>query len=50
VNPHRYRNLLPGLALLAAFTLPGGRLGETHGERMVMAEMTTIDPEHEPEG
>jgi len=39
-----------GLALLAAFTLPGGRLGETHGERMVMAEMTTIDPEHEPEG
>jgi EmrB/QacA subfamily drug resistance transporter len=39
-----------GLALLAALTLPKGRMGETHGERMVMAEMTTIDAEHEPEG
>ena len=39
-----------GLALLGAFTLPGGRFGEAHSERMVMAEMTTIDAEHEPEG
>ena len=39
-----------GLALLGAFALPAGRLGETHAERMVMAEMTTIDAEHEPEG
>jgi EmrB/QacA subfamily drug resistance transporter len=39
-----------GLALLGAFTLPGGRIGETHTERMVMAEMTNIDAEHEPEG
>ena len=39
------------VALLGAFTLPGGgRVGETHPERMVMAEMTTIDAEHEPEG
>ncbi|HEY0370616.1 MAG TPA: MDR family MFS transporter [Thermoanaerobaculia bacterium] len=38
------------LALLTAFTLPGGRMGEAHGERMVHAEMTNIDPEHEPEG
>jgi EmrB/QacA subfamily drug resistance transporter len=39
-----------GLAFFGAMTLPGGRMGETHGERMVMAEMTTIDPGHEPEG
>jgi EmrB/QacA subfamily drug resistance transporter len=39
-----------GLALIAAFALPGGRMGETHSERMVMAEMTTIDAENEPEG
>lgn len=41
------------LALAAAFTLPRGRMGEVHGEpgkRMVMAEMTNIDAEHEPEG
>ena len=39
-----------GLALIGAFALPGGRMGETHSERMVMAEMTTIDAENEPEG
>jgi EmrB/QacA subfamily drug resistance transporter len=39
-----------GLAFFGAMTLPGGRMGETHGERMVMAEMTTIDPGYEPEG
>jgi len=39
-----------GLALLGSFALPGGGIGESHGERMVMAEMTTIDAEHEPEG
>jgi EmrB/QacA subfamily drug resistance transporter len=38
------------LALIGAFALPGGRLGDTHGERMVMAEMTNIDAENEPEG
>lgn len=38
------------LAFLGALALPGGRMGETHTERMVMAEMTTIDAEHEPEG
>ena len=40
------------LALGAAFALPRGRLSEMHGEagqRMVMAEMTNIDAEHEPE-
>jgi EmrB/QacA subfamily drug resistance transporter len=39
-----------GLAFLAALALPAGRLGETHSERMVMAEMTVIDAKHEPEG
>ena len=38
------------LAFLGALALPGGRIGETHTERMVMAEMTTIDAKHEPEG
>ena len=37
-------------ALAASFALPGGKVGPSHAERMVMAEMTTIDPEHEPEG
>ena len=37
------------VSLAFAFLLPGGQVGETHSERMVMAEMTTIDPEHEPE-
>jgi len=40
------------IALAGAFTLPGGAVGEVHGEpakRMVIAEMTNIDPEHEPE-
>ena len=36
-------------ALGAAAALPHRRLG-AHGERMVMAEMATIDAEHEPEG
>ncbi len=39
-----------GLALIAAFPLPAGRIGEVHAERMVIAEMTNIDPQHEPEG
>ena len=41
-----------GLALLGALALPRGRMGEMHGEpgkRLVMAEMTTMDAEHEPE-
>ncbi|HEX2120864.1 MAG TPA: MFS transporter, partial [Thermoanaerobaculia bacterium] len=38
------------LALFVALTLPAGRVGAAHAERMVMAEMTTIDAEHEPEG
>jgi len=39
------------LALITSFALPGGKLAsQTHSERMVMAEMTTIDPENEPEG
>ncbi len=38
------------LSIAGALTLPGGRMGEAHGERMVHAEMTNIDPKHEPEG
>ena len=38
------------LALAGAFTLPRGVMGEVHSGRMVHAEMTNIDPEHEPEG
>jgi len=38
------------LALGVALTLPPGKVGSAHSERMVMAEMTTIDAEHEPEG
>lgn len=37
-------------ALAAAWTIPKGKVGEAHGERMVMAEMTTLDSESEPEG
>ena len=37
------------IALAAAVTLPHRHLG-AHAERMVMAEMTTIDAENEPEG
>ena len=37
------------VALAAAVTLPARHVG-AHPERMVMAEMTTIDSEHEPEG
>lgn len=38
-----------GAALAAAVTLPHRHIG-AHGERMVIAEMATIDAEHEPEG
>lgn len=38
------------VALGVSLTLPAGAIGEAHSERMVMAEMTTIDAEHEPEG
>jgi EmrB/QacA subfamily drug resistance transporter len=31
-------------------TIPAGKVGEADGERMVMAEMTTLDAESEPEG
>jgi hypothetical protein len=37
------------VSLLIAFTLPGGKVASAHSERMMMAEMTTIDAEHEPE-
>jgi EmrB/QacA subfamily drug resistance transporter len=37
------------LALGAAVTIPSGRVGGAHSEELVMAEMTTIDPAHEPE-
>jgi EmrB/QacA subfamily drug resistance transporter len=51
--------VLAGLALLVSFSLPRGKEDGTDaptqescragtGERMVMAELTTIDPEHEP--
>jgi hypothetical protein len=37
-------------ALLFALFLPAGKVGaEEHGEDFVMAEMTVIDPEHEPQ-
>jgi EmrB/QacA subfamily drug resistance transporter len=38
------------LALAAATTMPKGKVGSVHSENMMMAEMTTIDAEHEPEG
>jgi EmrB/QacA subfamily drug resistance transporter len=41
-----------GLSILIAFALPAGKVGQLHGEtgeRMVMAEMTNIDSENEPE-
>jgi EmrB/QacA subfamily drug resistance transporter len=41
--------IVVGIALAAAVTLPARHLG-AHSERMVMAEMTTIDAENEPEG
>lgn len=37
------------ISIAAAVTLPKRHVA-AHAERMVMAEMTTIDPEHEPEG
>jgi len=37
------------LSLLFALALPGGKVESAHTERMMMAEMTTIDAEHEPE-
>ncbi|MGZ8710848.1 MAG: MFS transporter, partial [Thermoanaerobaculia bacterium] len=51
-NIFRVSAAVVALALGAAFALPRGRLSEMHGEagkRMVMAEMTNIDAEHEPE-
>ncbi len=51
-NIFRISAAVVALALGAAFALPKGRLSEMHGEagqRMVMAEMTNIDAEHEPE-
>jgi EmrB/QacA subfamily drug resistance transporter len=38
------------LALAVATTMPKGKVGSAHSENMMMAEMTTIDAEHEPEG
>lgn len=41
-----------GLSILTALLMPRGKVGEVHGEpgkRMVIAEMTNIDAEHEPE-
>jgi EmrB/QacA subfamily drug resistance transporter len=38
-----------GVALAAATAIPPGRIGSAHSENMVMAEMTTIDAQHEPE-
>ncbi|HEX2832760.1 MAG TPA: MDR family MFS transporter [Thermoanaerobaculia bacterium] len=40
------------LAMLTALIMPSGKVGAIHGEpgkRMVLAEMTNIDAEHEPE-
>jgi hypothetical protein len=34
----------------AMIAMPQGTIGSAHSENMVMAEMTTIDAEHEPEG
>jgi EmrB/QacA subfamily drug resistance transporter len=51
-NIFRASAAVVALALAAAVTLPGGRMGEVHGDpgkRMVIAEMTNIDAEHEPE-
>lgn len=39
-----------GVALVAATAIPRGTITDAHSENMVMAEMTTIDAEHEPEG
>jgi predicted MFS family arabinose efflux permease len=40
-----------GLAFVVAVALmPGGKVESAHSENMMMAEMTTIDAEHEPEG
>lgn len=41
--------LLAGLALIAAFFLPHDRPGREEGEKYVMAEMTVLDAENEPE-
>ena len=42
--------IVVGISLAAAVTLPRGQVGGAHGERMVMAEMATIDAGNEPEG
>jgi EmrB/QacA subfamily drug resistance transporter len=38
------------LALCAVAAMPKGSITSAHSENMMMAEMTTIDAEHEPEG
>jgi EmrB/QacA subfamily drug resistance transporter len=38
------------IGLAGAFAFPRGKIESAHAERMVMAEMTNIDAEHEPEG
>jgi EmrB/QacA subfamily drug resistance transporter len=38
------------IALGVSFALPGGKVASAHSEMMMMAEMTTIDAAHEPEG
>ncbi|MFL6246844.1 MAG: MDR family MFS transporter [Thermoanaerobaculia bacterium] len=40
-----------GVSLVVAIVaMPQGKIGSAHSENMMMAEMTTIDAEHEPEG
>ncbi|HEX9982307.1 MAG TPA: MDR family MFS transporter [Thermoanaerobaculia bacterium] len=36
------------IALLIAFALPPGKPGQQDGEKFLMAEMTSVDAEHEP--
>lgn len=38
------------VAIGFAFRIPAGKIGKAHGERMVAAEMGTLDAEHEIEG
>lgn len=44
--------VMSALSLLVSFFLPGGRphAPRRESEDMLMAEMTTIDPDHEPDG
>jgi len=44
-------SVVVGIALAVAIAfMPGGKVTSAHSENMMMAEMTTIDAEHEPEG